>query len=74
MAFHDTINRVFARPKPKQLQECFINWMQLVANNSKVNIINIDGKRLCNNGENGSKLMIHLVNAWSNSNQILLVK
>jgi predicted transposase YbfD/YdcC len=69
---HDTINRVFARLKPKELQGCFINWVQSVVSKSKHNIVNIDGKRLCNSGENGSKSMIHLVNAWSNSNQMIL--
>lgn len=69
---HDTINRVFARLNPKQLQSCFINWVQYVVAHSKNNIVNIDGKRLCNSGEKGSKSMIHLVNAWSNSNQMIL--
>ncbi len=69
---HDTINRVFSRLKPKELQKCFLSWVQSVVDKSKYNIINIDGKRLCNSGENGSKSMIHLVNAWSNSNQIIL--
>jgi predicted transposase YbfD/YdcC len=69
---HDTINRVFSRLKPKVLQQCFISWVQSVVSKSKNNIINIDGKRLCNSGENGSKSLIHLVNAWSNSNQMIL--
>ncbi|MFZ5664733.1 MAG: ISAs1 family transposase [Pseudomonadota bacterium] len=69
---HDTINRVFARLKPQELQNCFIDWVQCVVSKSKHNIVNIDGKRLCNGGENGSKSMIHLVNAWSSSNQMIL--
>jgi predicted transposase YbfD/YdcC len=69
---HDTISRVFARLNPKTFQECFISWVQSVVANSNHTFINIDGKRLCNSGENGSKSMIHLVNAWSNSNQMLL--
>ena len=69
---HDTINRVFSRLKPAELQVCFIDWVQSVVSKSSHNIVNIDGKRLCNSGENGSKSMIHLVNAWSNSNQMIL--
>ena len=69
---HDTINRVFARLNPHKLQECFINWVESVVSKSKDKIINIDGKRLCNSGEKGSKSMIHLVNAWSNDNNMLL--
>jgi len=69
---HDTINRVFSRLDTKTFQECFISWVQSVVTKSNHKFINIDGKRLCNSGENGSKSMIHLVNAWSNSNQMLL--
>ena len=69
---HDTINRVFARLKPKALQSCFLSWIESVVSKSKHNIVHIDGKRLCNSGENGSKSIIHLVNAWSSSNQMIL--
>ena len=69
---HDTINRVFARLNPQKLQECFISWVQSIVSDSKYKFVNIDGKRLCNGGENGRKSMIHLVNAWSNSNQMIL--
>lgn len=69
---HDTINRVFARLNPHKLQECFINWVASIVSSSKHKIISIDGKRLCNSGENGSKSMIHLVNAWSNDNNMIL--
>jgi predicted transposase YbfD/YdcC len=69
---HDTINRVFARLRPDELQVCFMDWVQSVVSKSSHNIVSIDGKRLCNSGENGSKSMIHLVNAWSNSNQMIL--
>ncbi len=69
---HDAINRLFSSLKPKELQTCFINWVQSIVEKSSTNIVNIDGKRLCNSGEKGSKSMIHLVNAWSNSNQMIL--
>jgi len=69
---HDTINRVFARLKPNKLQACFIDWIESVVSKSTHKIINIDGKRLCNSGEKGSKSMIHLVNAWCNDNNMVL--
>jgi len=69
---HDTINRFFARLNPDKLQNCFINWIESVVIKSENKIINIDGKRLCNSGENGAKSVIHLVNAWSNDNNMLL--
>lgn len=71
---HDTINRVIARLKPRELQKSIIGWVESVVAQSGYNLINIDGKRLCNSGENGSKSIIHLVNAWSSSNQMILAQ
>lgn len=71
---HDTINRVIARLKPRELQKSIISWVESVVAQSKHNLVNIDGKRLCNSGENGSKSIIHLVNAWSSSNQMILAQ
>lgn len=56
---HDTINRVIARLKPRELQKSILSWIESVVAQSKYNLINIDGKRLCNSGENGSKSIIH---------------
>ena len=69
---HDTINRVFSLLNPLELQRCFIEWIQSIIVKSKQNIINIDGKRLCNSGTKGLKTFVHLVNAWSNDNQLIL--
>ena len=63
---------MFERLNPKTFQECFISWVQSVVANSNHTFINIDGKRLCISGENGSKSIIHLVNAQSNGNLMLL--
>ena len=43
---HDTLMRVFARLKPEELQQCFLNWIQAVSQISKGQIIAIDGKSL----------------------------
>lgn len=69
---HDTINRLFSRLKPKELQEHLLTWIDSAIEKSGQNIINIDGKRLRNSGENGSKSIIHILNAWSSNNQIIL--
>jgi predicted transposase YbfD/YdcC len=37
-------------------------------------IISIDGKRMCNSGEGGSKAIIHMVSAWSNANNMVLAQ
>jgi predicted transposase YbfD/YdcC len=69
---HDTINRLFATLNPKELQSCFIDWVQSIAGISNGKIISIDGKRLCNAGVDGKKAIIHMVSAWSNENNMVL--
>jgi predicted transposase YbfD/YdcC len=69
---HDTINRLFASLNPQELQSCFIDWVQSIAGISNGKIISIDGKRLCNGGENGKRAIIHMVSAWSNDNNLVL--
>jgi predicted transposase YbfD/YdcC len=71
---HDTFNRVFSLIDPKALEQCFRQWVQSVAQITKGQIISIDGKRLCNNGEGGNKSMIHMVSAWSNANNMVLAQ
>ena len=43
---HDTFMGVFARLKPEQLQQCFLNWIQAVSQITKGQVIAIDGKSL----------------------------
>lgn len=71
---HDTFNRVFSLINPKAFQQCFTEWVQSVAQVTKGQIINIDGKRLCNSGEGGSKSVIHMVGAWSSANNMVLAQ
>lgn len=44
---HDTINQLFAALNPQSLQDCFLNWIQDVAQITEGRIVSIDGKRLC---------------------------
>lgn len=69
---HDTFNRVFSLINPAELQKCFIGRVQSIAKISEGQIINIDGKRMCNSGEQGKKAIIHMVSAWSNDNSMVL--
>ncbi len=71
---HDTFNRVFSLLDPEALRQCFIEWVQTVAQISEGRIISIDGKRMCNSGEGGSKAIIHMVSAWSNANNMVLAQ
>lgn len=69
---HDTINRVFSALDAKELQNCFIEWVQSIAGISNGKVISIDGKRLCNAGTDGKKSIIHMVSAWSNANNMVM--
>lgn len=69
---HDTFNRVFSLIDPAALQQCFISWVQSLAKISEGQIVSIDGKRLCQSGEQGKKAIIHMVSAWSNANSMVL--
>lgn len=69
---HDTFNRVFSLIDPSALQQRFISWVQSMAKISEGQIVSLDGKRLCNSGEQGKKAIIHMVSAWSNANSMVL--
>src|SRR3954452_21456484 len=71
---HGTFNRVFSLLDPKELQQCFTSWVQAVAKVTEGSIISLDGKRMCNSGEDGSKAIIHMVSAWSNANNMVLAQ
>lgn len=71
---HDTINRVFSLLDPEALRECFLGWVQEVASLTKGEVVSIDGKRLCSSGEEGKRSLIHLVSAWSETNQMMLAE
>lgn len=70
---HDTFERMFARLRPEQLQQCFLNWVQAVFNITDGQLINLDGKTLRGTYERGGKqAMIHMVSAWASQNRLVL--
>lgn len=69
---HDTFNRVFAALDPQELRDCFIFWVQSVAEITNGRVVSVDGKRLRNSGVNGQKGFIHMVSAWCNTNNMVL--
>ena len=70
---HDTIERLFARLRPAELQQCFVSWVQSVFEISGGQLIAIDGKSLRGSYERGGKrAMIHMVSAWATQNRIVL--
>lgn len=70
---HDTIERLFARLRPEELQQCFVTWVQSVFEISGGQLIAVDGKTLRGSYERGGKrAMIHMVSAWATQNRIVL--
>jgi predicted transposase YbfD/YdcC len=73
IASHDTIARLFAALKPQALQECFLCWVQAIANLLPGEIIAIDGKTLRHSyDQGGGKGAIHMVSAWASQNRLVL--
>lgn len=71
----DTFRRVLERINPKQLEQCFEQWIRLLVDNLGVQVIAIDGK-----GVNGSydrqsgKKALHLVSAWAAEYRLVLAQ
>jgi predicted transposase YbfD/YdcC len=70
---HDTFERLFARLKPKQMQECFINWVQSIYHIVPGEGVSLDGKALRGSAEKGNRSsLIYMVSAWATEAQLVL--
>ncbi|MEA5453084.1 ISAs1 family transposase [Leptolyngbya sp. CCNP1308] len=70
---HDTISRLFAQLDPHQLQDCFLSWVQTVAQLSAGAVVAVDGKTLRRSYDRGQgKGAIHMVSAWAAENRLVL--
>lgn len=70
---HDTLERTFARLRPEQVQQCFLNWVQAALNITDGQLISLNGKTLRGSYERGGKGgMIHMVSAWAHQNRLVL--
>ncbi|MGI0118255.1 ISAs1 family transposase [Zooshikella sp. RANM57] len=70
---HDSFGRFFSHLCPSSFQKCFIQWVQSITNNFPGKLIAIDGKTLRRSfTESDKKNAIHLVNAWSIENKLVL--
>lgn len=69
---HDTMNRVFRLLDPKNFNECFMHWVRTIAATVE-GIIAIDGKTLCNSGDEFRQTSpLHIVHAFATENYLLL--
>lgn len=70
---HDTFGRVFALLSPVRFQECFVSWIQAVAEVVAGQVVAIDGKTLRRSYDRRSaKAAIHMVSAWATQNRVVL--
>lgn len=67
---HDTYERFLRFLDPDVFRECFMRWTQMVAKKFG-GVIAIDGKTLCNSGDNEVD-PIHMVSAFAVENSLIL--
>ena len=71
---HDTINRVFSLIRAEKFEQLFIKWAQSLKDSGiSKEVIAVDGKTIRGSKDSyHDKTGIHLVNAWANSNGLVL--
>lgn len=72
---HDTLGRVFSSLSTRELEECFIDWVQSLVQVTHGEIIAVDGKTLrgSRTTQKGQKpTAIHMVSAWASQQNMVL--
>ncbi len=71
----DTFRRVFEQINPKQLEQCFEQWVKQLVDELGIQVIAIDGKGVNGsyNRQAGSKAL-HLVSAWATQHRLVLAQ
>lgn len=70
---HDRFNAVVAALRPREFEQCLLNWITALHEVTDGQIIAIDGKTLRRSYDKGSgKAAIHMVSAWASANHISL--
>ena len=70
---HDTFGRIFAKIKPEEFQERFIEWVKAIESITNGQVIAVDGKQLRGSHDRRvGKSAIYMVNAWATANQLVL--
>jgi predicted transposase YbfD/YdcC len=69
----DTFERVFARIDPVEFKACFMEWIQVISQLTRGEIIAVDGKTLRRSHDRSNgKAAIHMVSAWACANGLVL--
>jgi predicted transposase YbfD/YdcC len=70
---HDTFGRIFERMNPNEFQNSFMGWIAAITEQTKGQVIAIDGKTLRrSHDKSNDKKAIHMISAWASSNQVVL--
>jgi predicted transposase YbfD/YdcC len=69
---HDVLNRVFNRLVFKEFNECFISWVNSIADISEGRVIALDGKTIRGTASKYPNSKLHIVSAFCHKNGISL--
>jgi len=69
---HDTFNRFFSALDPEEFEQAFLSWIKDISELTAGDVISIDGKTICGSRDGKSKRAVHIISAWSRSNQLSL--
>jgi DDE_Tnp_1-associated/Transposase DDE domain len=70
---HDTFRRVFARLRPGEFQQSFLQWVRSVSQITAGQVVAIDGKQSRRSlDRRAGKAAINMVSAWASKNQMVL--
>lgn len=67
---YDVFWWLLTRLNPRQIEICFVRWIQSLPDEDKSKLIAIDGKHLRGAGSRGKQ--VHLVSAWDSNRSLLL--
>jgi len=67
---HDTYERFFMHLNPGEFERRFMQWTQIISN-KVAGVLAIDGKTLCNSGDEGQD-PIHMISAFAAENSLVL--
>jgi predicted transposase YbfD/YdcC len=70
---HDTFGRIFGKLNPVAFEDCFLKWMNTLAQKPFGRLVAIDGKTLRGSFDTAAaRSPLHLVSAWCEQNQTVL--
>ena len=70
---HDTFGDIFAALNPREVQRCFMEWVETIREKISGEVVAIDGKPICGSKDIAkNKHAVHIVSAWASENGLVL--